>query len=186
MDLKQAIASRRAVRAYTPEPVDEAQLRALIALAVEAPSAMNRQPWSFCIVRDPAVLQRISDEAKRHLLQASPGGVFAHELQAMLGNPEFQIFYRAPALVLITGLADDPWSRIDCALAAENLMLAAADAGLGTCWIGFAQGWLETAEGKALLGIPPERVPVAPIIVGHPAAAAPEVPRKAPEISWIG
>ena len=112
-----------------------------------------------CIVRDPAVLQRISDEAKRHLLHASPGGVFAHELQAMLGNPEFQIFYRAPALVLITGLADDPWNRIDCALAAENLMLAAADAGLGTCWIGFAQGWLETAEGKALLGIPPERSP---------------------------
>ena len=72
MDLKQAIASRRAVRAYTPEPVDEAQLRALIALAVEAPSAMNRQPWSFCIVRDPAVLQRISDEAKQHLARLLP------------------------------------------------------------------------------------------------------------------
>jgi len=186
MDLKQAIARRRAVRAYTPEPVDEAHLRALITLAIQAPSAMNRQPWSFCVVRDPAVLQRISDEAKRHLLQASPAGVFAHELQTMLANPEFQIFYHAPALVLITGLADDPWSRIDGALAAENLMLAAADAGLGSCWIGFAQGWLETAEGKALLGIPPERVPVAPIIVGHPAASAPEVPRKGAEISWIG
>ena len=184
MDLNQAIASRRAVRSFTQEPVGEAQIRALIAQAVQAPSAMNRQPWAFCVVRDQAVLQRISDEAKRHLLDGSPE-VFPRQLGGMLANSDFHIFYHAPALVLITGLTDDPWCRIDCALAAQNLMLAAADAGLGTCWIGFAQGWLETDAGKALLGIPIERVPVAPIIVGHPAAIPPQVPRNEPEITWL-
>ncbi|MGA8615900.1 MAG: nitroreductase, partial [Xanthobacteraceae bacterium] len=59
-------------------------------------------------------------------------------------------------------------------------------AGLGTCWIGFAQGWLGTAEGKAALGLPTTYLPVAPIIVGRPKAAPPPVARKEPEIRWIG
>lgn len=184
MELKQAIGSRRAVRAYTDDPVEESQLRDLIALAVQAPSAMNRQTWSFCVVRNSTVLQHVSDEAKRYLLMLSPGAL-PHEFGEMLANTEFHLFHHAPALVLITGIANDPWSRIDCALAAENLMLAAVDAGLGTCWIGLAQAWLETTEGKTVLGIPSDRVPVAPIIVGRPAAVPPEVPRNDPGISWI-
>jgi hypothetical protein len=59
------------------------------------------------------------------------------------------------------------------------------DAGLGTCWIGFAQTWLGTAEGKALLKLPAAYRPVAPIIVGHPKAAPPAVARKEPEIRWV-
>ena len=50
-------------------------------------------------------------------------------------------------------------------------MLAAHAAGLGTCWIGFAQGFLNTPGGKSELGLPIGCVPVAPIIVGHPKAA---------------
>jgi nitroreductase len=44
-------------------------------------------------------------------------------------------------------------------------MLAAHAAGLGTCWIGFAQGWLQTRDGKEALGLPAESLPVAPIMV---------------------
>jgi nitroreductase len=107
--------------------------------------------------------------------------------RARLGSaPRSLLCYHAPALILICGTSDDPWSRIDCALAAENLMLAAADAGLGTCWIGFAQGWFETDDGKAALGLPASCVPVAPIIVGHPKASTPPVPRKQPEIRFVG
>ncbi len=186
MELEQAIRGRRAVREYSREPVDEEQLRSLIDLAVQAPSAMNRQPWSFCVIRDPSLLNRISDEAKQLVLQTSPPDAVPGELRQRLANAEFQIFYHAPALILICGTGDDPWSRIDCALAAENLMLAAADTGLGTCWIGFAQGWFETGEGKAALGLPASCVPVAPIIVGHPKAPAPPVPRKQPEIKFVG
>jgi len=186
MELEQAIRTRRATRAFTPEPVDQAQIRWLIDLAVQAPSAVNRQTWSFSVVRDRDLMRKISDASKRHLLQTSPAGVLTDELSQMLGNAEFHIFYHAPAMILISGIAGDPWSQIDCALAAENLMLAACDAGLGTCWIGFAQGWLGTEEGRATLDLPASSVPVAPIIVGHPAAPAQPVPRKKPAIDWIG
>jgi nitroreductase len=71
MDLREAIYSRRAVREYTAEPVDEKTIRELIGAAIQAPSAVNQQPWSFCVVRDQAVLARISSEAKAHMLRTS-------------------------------------------------------------------------------------------------------------------
>jgi nitroreductase len=88
--------------------------------------------------------------------------------------------------VLISAAAPGPWIVEDCALAAENLMIAAYALGLGTCWIGFAQGFLNTSEGKTLLGLPAAWVPVAPIIVGHPKSMPVEVPRKAPDVRWVG
>jgi len=49
MELEQAIYARRAVREYTTEPVDQVMLRRLIDAAIQAPSAVNEQPWSFTI-----------------------------------------------------------------------------------------------------------------------------------------
>ena len=89
-------------------------------------------------------------------------------------------------LVVIAAAEPTDWAVEDCALAAENLMLAAYAKGLGTCWIGFAQHWLATADGKAALGVPATYAPIAPIIVGHPRRQPPPVPRKAPEIHWLG
>ena len=185
MDLREAIYTRRAVREFTTEPVDEKTLRQLIDAAIQAPSAVNQQPWSFCVVRDQAVLTRISNEAKPYMLRTSPAALF-HHFQERLSNPNFHIFYHAPALVLISSVAESPWAVENCSLAAENLMLAARAAGLGTCWIGFAQTWLGTPEGKATLNLPTNHVPVAPIIVGHPKSVAPPVPRKEPDIRWVG
>jgi nitroreductase len=85
-----------------------------------------------------------------------------------------------------TAQAVGPWIVEDCALAAENLMLAAYAAGLGTCWIGFAPSFLDTPDGKRALGLPAPWVPVAPLIVGHPGAPPAPVPRKEPEIRWVG
>jgi nitroreductase len=87
---------------------------------------------------------------------------------------------------VISSITESPWAIENCSLAAENLMLAACADGLGTCWIGFAQAWLGTPEGKAVLDLPAIYAPVAPIIVGHPKSAPPPVPRKEPEIRWIG
>jgi len=191
MDLQQAIRSRRAVRAFTPEPVDRAVLLRLIDAAIQAPSAVNEQPWSFTVIQDPAVLTRISAESKAHLLSTPPRAVSAHGVSLeryaqLLRDPQFNIFYHAPALIVISSVTADQWAVENCTLAAENLMLAACAEGLGSCWIGFAQSWLGTAAGKAVLGVPPAYLPVAPIIVGHPQAVPPAVPRKPPEIRWIG
>ena len=185
MDLKEAIYSRRATREFTSETVDEKTLGMLIDAAVQAPSAVNAQPWSFCVVRDKAVLAKISREAKAYMVKNTPLGLVSHHLDQILNDANFDIFYHAPVLIVICCTAEIPWAVEDCALAAENLMLVARSAGLGTCWIGFAQGVLGTPEGKAMLKIPSAYKPIAPIIVGHPKSAPAPVPRKEPEIRWL-
>ena len=186
MDLNQAITGRRSVREYTAQAVDEATIRRLIDAAVHAPNAVNQQPWTFTVVRDQSVLDHNS--AWREVLYAGDHGRESQcrPLPGVVDDPNFQVFYHAPVLVLISAMAEGPWIVEDCALAAENSMLAAYAAGLGTCWIGFAQGFLNTSDGKNLLGLPAACVPVAPIIVGYPKAAAPPVPRNAPAVRWVG
>ena len=184
MELLQAIYERRSVREYTDEPVSDIALRELIDAAILAPSAINQQPWCFVVVKSRPLLAHISDQAKAYLLKSSLGAP-VHPFRDMLNDPKFDIFYGAPALIVIAAAEPTDWAIEDCALAAENLMLVAHGAGLGTCWIGFAQNWLGTPEGKATLGLPPSYSPVAPIIVGHPRRRPAPVPRKTPNIRWL-
>ena len=186
MDLEQAIHSRRAVREYTSEALGRPLLNTLIEAAVQAPSAVNEQPWIFAVVQDPHRMALISREAKAHLMKSPPQNLALHRLRELRDDPAFDIFYHAPVLILIASATRGRWAVENCALAAQNLMLTACAAGLGTCWIGLAQGWLATGEGKAALGLPEECLPVAPIIVGRPKAAPPAVVRKEPRILWIG
>jgi len=186
MDVREAIFGRRAVRDFTTAPVDESALRELVDAAIQAPSAVNQQPWLFTIVRNKELLSRISSEAKSHMLKTSPAALASHHFHFLpiLNDPKFDIFYGAPVLIVISAPAG-PWAIEDCSLAAENLMLAAHARGLGTCWIGFAQGWLGTPEGRTALKISHSDIPVAPVIVGHPKSASPAVARKPPRIEWI-
>ncbi len=184
MELKEAIYGRRAVRDYTPATVEESDIRNLIDAAIQAPSAINQQPWRFTVVRDVKTLSRISNEAKAYTLRKPPTELGLPHFRTLLDNASFNIFYNAPVLIVISAAAG-PWAVEDCTLAAENLMLSAHAAGLGTCWIGFAQAWLATHGGKALLMLPETDVPVAPIIVGHPKSGSIPVPRNAARIHWI-
>jgi nitroreductase len=96
MELKEAIYSRRATREFKADPIDEKALRDLIDAAVQAPSAVNQQPWAFCIVRNKAVLAKISREAKAHMVRNSPIGLVSHHFEQILNDPNFDIFYDAP------------------------------------------------------------------------------------------
>jgi nitroreductase len=183
MDITAAIYSRRAVRAYSSRPLAPEMLRRLIDAAIQAPSAVNEQNWSFTVARDRTLLRKISTQAKLYLLAQDS---LAPHLHALVEDPEFDIFYEAPVLIVISSVGDGQWAVENCALAAENLMLAACGEALGSCWIGFAQPWLGTADGRAALELRPDHVPRAPIIVGYPQAQPAAVPRREPEISWIG
>jgi nitroreductase len=187
-----AIRERRSVRAYTAQPVEEAVIRDLLEAAVQAPTAMHAEPWGFAVIQDQAMLKRYSDRAKSIL--RAPGGAVGwgsagrapHDHPAMLDDPAFNIFYDASSLVVVCRRHGGPFADADCWLAAENLMLAAAARGIGSCCIGFALSVLNTAAVKRELGIPDDGAAVAPVILGYARGSVAAVPRKAPEIlAWV-
>ena len=128
MDVYQAISSRRSIREYTDQAVDPGMIGRLIDAAVHAPNAVNQQPWSFTVVRDQVLIDRVSREAKSHTLSdmsAVSASLHSDHFRSLLSDPKFHIFYHAPVLILISAIAQGPWIVEDCSLAAENLMLAA-------------------------------------------------------------
>lgn len=186
MNVLQAIRARRAVRDFKPEPVSAGMLYQLISAASWAPSAMNEQPWHFTIVTDKVILDEISAQAKAWTLKNLSAMPRPTHFRDIMAAQDFHIFYNAPCLVVVSTASAGPWMREDAALAAENLMLAATGLELGSCWIGFAQGWLNTPEGHQILNLSDTALVVAPIILGHPRTVPPPVSRKPPLISWIG
>ena len=186
VDVMDAIYHRRAVRSYTDVHVPKDIIHQLLRAAVQAPSAVNQQPWGFVVVQDRALLKKYSDAAKTAFLSheesSDPHMV---ELGRTLGNPDFNIFYDAGTLIVICAGPGTLSPAEDCCLAGENLMLAACALGLGTCPIGLARPTLNLPQTKSELGIPGEFSPVLPIIVGYPAGTTPAVPRGEPRIfSW--
>jgi nitroreductase len=186
MNLLQAIRGRRAVRDFTQQPVSQECLHQLVSAASWAPSAMNEQPWHFTVITDGRVLDEISERAKLRSLVNMPEVLHPAHFRDLMADPSCQLFHHAPAVVVISVPADLEWAREDCAAAAQNLMLAAVEMGLGTCWIGFAQDWLASTDGRKMLNLAQEKIVVAAIAVGHPRAVPPAVPRKAVALSWIG
>jgi len=182
-----AIYQRRSVRDFAPGTIDQAVIRALLDAAVHAPTAMHEEPWSFAVIQDKDLLNRLSSSAKekvRREAQSSNTPQAKHSLE-LVNKPDFHVFYNAGTLIVIYSKFKGPFVVADCWLAAENLMLAAFAKGLGTCVIGFAVSPLNTPEWKAELNIPAEMTAIAPIIAGVPAGETPAVPRKQPDImAW--
>jgi len=186
VDFAEVIKKRRAVREYTTAVVERPEIEALINTAIEAPSAMNLQPWTFAVVLDRMRIDDYARRAKEWLLANPARFPFPATARHMLEDPHFTIFYHAPALLLVLAKSSEHQAVEDCCLAAENLMLAARERGLGTCCIGFARPWLNLPETKAELGLPQEYEVVAPIVLGHPVAWPESHGRNPAEIYWIG
>ncbi|MCX7818603.1 MAG: nitroreductase family protein [Kiritimatiellae bacterium] len=156
---------RSSCRAYAPEPVPEATIRLCLECARLAPSACNRQPWRFAVVRDPPLRARIVHEG----FLPGLGMAWAAEAPVLLvlGMVRDLVTHRIGAGV--AGV-DYPW--VDIGIAGEHFVLAATEQGLGTCWI----GWIRPRTLRRLLGWPPTVRPVAVITVGRPAPDAPPRP----------
>ena len=155
IDLMTAIYERRSIRAFTSEPVSAADVDRLIESAIQAPSSMGLEPWAFLVIEGVARLKRYSDRAKGHFAPQGLSEAGASRIRGMLTDPNFNIFHDAPMLIVVCATNEDPQSAEDCCLAAQNLMLAAHGAGLGTCPIGFSRPWLRLPETKEELRIPP-------------------------------
>jgi nitroreductase len=182
------------VRAYTVETVPESTVRALIDAAVQAPTALGAQSWSFIVVQNPRRLARLSELTKTDFIEqiAKHPALYltvksnaGDDLVTQFSQPGFDVFYGATTLIVIGTRGTGSFGMGDCWLAAENLMLAAAALGLGSCCIGAAAAALNSAEMRLELAIPPNVTAVAPIIVGVPAQPAAPVDRREPDIiAW--
>ncbi len=172
------ILSRRSIRAYAAQPVQQDDLELIVQCGRFAPTAMGRQPWHFSVVRSRAALDEVTRESKR-LLQASGD----EKMRKMAEDPSFDTFRGAPCAVIVSGDAGNRFSDIDCACAVENMALAAQSLGLGSCVIAsFRMAFEQDAEGKLArrFGIPDGYKPTLALALGYaaepPAERAPRLP----------
>ncbi len=170
MELLEAIRGRRSVRKYKTDPLPEQTVRELLEIASWAPSGMNTQPWLYVVIEGSDYLKELSDKCRGYLLDIMDEMPALESYRTALSNPDFNIFYGAPSLVLIYGNQNAFTYPNDCSMAALNLMLAAWDRGIGSCWIGFARAFCGAPDFKAELEVPPEYQLVAPVILGYPAS----------------
>jgi len=127
--------ARRSVRSYRPDPVPEETLRYVLEAARWAPSAKNAQPLKFLVVSDPAKRDALSVAYPKSWFRAAPLAV------AVCAKP-------SAAYVRAHDGLNFAW--VDAALAMDHLQLAAAEKGLGTCWIGA----FDPAAAAAALALP--------------------------------
>jgi len=150
MDAYEAIMTRRSIRAYTAEPVGEGLIKELLAAAMNAPSASNRQPWHFVAITE------------RQQLDA---------LTAIL--PYGQMLKQAPLAIVVCGdrerqPMDGYWVQ-DCSAATQNILLAAHARELGAVWLGVYPREERIQKLSRLLGLPEHVTPMAVLSIGHPA-----------------
>lgn len=169
METLEAVMTRRSIRAYTAEPVTEREVETLIRAAMQAPSAMNEQPWEFVVIQDREMLNRIP-----------------------AFSPYASMVTKAPLGILVCAdtrnLPIEGFWQQDCAAATENLLLAAHALDLGAVWTG-VYPLEDRVEGFArLCRLPGGFVPFAFVVVGrpvHPTAPSDRfVPSKVHENSW--
>ncbi len=127
----EAIEARRSVRAYKDTPVEHEKLELLAKCGVLAPSAMNRQEWEVRIVESKAWI----DGATATYLKAVEG---TGKADYML-TPTFKNIFRNAAAVIFVGAPDGVFSGENVGCMAQNIMLAATELGLGTCFLGSVQ-----------------------------------------------
>ncbi len=172
MELAEVMAAQRACRAFTDEPVDDATLERILTLAGHAPSAYNSQPWEWIVVRDPQLRAEVADITATVWSGGAKAWAEGSLDAGMLGEVEAGAtvgMKGAPVIVVVCG---DTTRCLPAALGAsvypavQNLLLAAADAGLGS-----ALTTLATHDPRLgrVLGLPDGVVALAVIPLGWPA-----------------
>ncbi|MFC1898190.1 nitroreductase family protein [Candidatus Cloacimonadota bacterium] len=183
MIFTELLEKRRSIRNFKDKVVSLETINHIIKDSILAPSAGNGQPWEFIIVNDKEMINRISAESKKNMLDriaANPHD-FAKKYEKMLQSESFNIFYNAPSVILILGNSTLKNLQVDCALAASYFMLSATSRGLGTCWVNFALA-IQNTEICSELGMSENQRIVAPIALGYPEVI-PKIPnRKEPKI----
>ena len=155
-DLIQLIMTRTSIRAFQDKPVSDETVEVLLKAAMAAPSAKNSQPWSFVVIRDRALLEKLGDSL-----------------------PNAKMTATAPVAVVICGVlekalpgeAREYWIQ-DAAAATENFLLAVHALGLGAVWTGVHPISERIRILKDALHLPDGIEPFCLIPFGYPAVPA--------------
>ncbi|MFC1901557.1 nitroreductase family protein [Chloroflexota bacterium] len=176
MEVLEAIKTRRSIRHYKPDPIDDKTLETIMEAAQWAPSWKNTQCWRFIVVRNHDTQSRLAEA----LLTTERGDV-------MGPNPSTQAIQTAPVVIVACaeleksgftrGKPDTDkgdWYMYDVALAMQNLALAAHSLGLGTVHVGA----FDAKKAAAAMGVPEGSCVVAMTPLGFPAREGKAPPRK--------
>ena len=160
--MHELLKNRRSIRRYKPDQVPEDLLDAVLEAGLYAPTGMNRQNIVMVAVRDKQTRDQLS------------------RMNAAVMGTDKDPFYGAPCVIVVLGDVSTYPVVENGSLVLGNLMNAAYEAGLGSCWIHRAKQMFETEEGKALLrkwGLSEGLVGVGNCILGYPDEAPEAKPR---------
>lgn len=156
MEFAEVIGRRRSVRHFNNRlAVEDGDIRALLEAAVTAPSAGNIQPWRFFVVRSTAARQRLASALGQRWAAAAPVVI------VVAVDPR-------PCAARYGDRGEYLYALQDTAAAVENILLAAVDRGLASCWIG---AFDETRVAEAVGAVAPV-TPIAVLPIGHSAESA--------------
>jgi nitroreductase len=148
LDLAQ---KRRSVRAYSDQEVTKEQLLTLVEAGQAAPSAGNCQPWHFYVVKSSKLQEKVTDSCNQSWVQTAPASIIV-----CIESERSEMRYKERGRTL--------YAIQDTAAAVQNILLAAENMGLGSCWIGA----FDENQLSASLEIPESLRPVAVLPVGYP------------------
>ena len=169
LDFLNLVSHRQSDRAYFDKQVEEDKLLRCIEAARLAPSACNSQPWTFVVVNDKELKNKIADSTSNRLL---PLNHFTK--QAPVHIVIVQEFANLTSSIG-RAIKDKDYTLIDIGIAAEHFCLQAASEGLGSCMI----GWFNEKKVKTLLNIPTNKRPLLIITLGYSADKMREKKEKA-------
>lgn len=128
MNVERAINVRRSIRKFNDKPVPDEVLRKILLAGNSAPSALNNQKKALVAIVGDGAKAKLNEVVKINSTKET-----VERITARL-NGEFNFFYNAPVLILVTS-CDVLYPEADCSCAIENMYLMATDLGLGACWI---------------------------------------------------
>jgi FMN reductase [NAD(P)H] len=165
MNVSEAIAKRKSVRAYEDKPIPVDILNRIVEAGQWAP---NAGPFQISVIKNRGVRQRINDRTLDAMIHS--GNTFAQQRASL---PGYQPIYGAPVLILLSAPADAPFGPVNTALAAENMLLEATGLGLGSCYLVSPTRALNGESNHDLAqeaGVPKGYTVQCAVIVGYAAA----------------
>jgi nitroreductase len=167
-----AIHARRSTRSFMRQQIAPEQLETLLDAAVWAPSGGNNQSWLFTVVQNEEILLKLNELVREGFQHWVPDDDYPGKLGAKGASQKesYNFYYHAPTVIIASNKPNYENAMADCALALENVFLAAQSMGLGSCYLNQLH-WLRNDPGVReflfKLGIPKEHTICSAAAVGQ-------------------